>query len=148
MKGTTGTGVNTIREMVTHSDEIISQLRRLSFSPTEDKVLQRRYSITQVSELVGRSAQAIRQAEKSGALPMPETDERGRRVGYRLAEVNRIRDHFGIRSGRAVEEPTVRLAIQNFKGGAGKSTSCTQRTSGHCVPATTPTSDSAWSNCE
>ncbi len=124
-KTQSGTGLDRIRQIVSHSDALIDELRNLAFDPDTEKQLRRRYTITQVADMVGRSANGIRNAEASGALPKPALNERGRRSGYSLEDVNRIRDHFNIRPGRLDTEEPVRLAIQNFKGGVGKSTLCT-----------------------
>ena len=124
-KTQSGTGLDRIRQIVSHSDALIDELRNLAFDPDTEKQLRRRYTITQVADMVGRSANGIRKAEASGALPKPALNERGRRSGYSLEDVNRIRDHFNIRTGRLDAEEPVRLAIQNFKGGVGKSTLCT-----------------------
>ena len=124
-KTQSGTGLDRIRQIVSHSDALIDELRNLAFDPDTEKQLRRRYTITQVADMVGRSANGIRKAEASGALPKPALNERGRRSGYSLEDVNRIRDHFNIRPGRLDTEEPVRLAIQNFKGGVGKSTLCT-----------------------
>ena len=120
-----GTGLDRVRQIVSHSDALIDELRNLAFDPNKGKTLRRRYTITQVADMVGRSANGIRKAEASGALPPPTLNERGRRSGYSLQDVNRIRGHFNIRPGRLDTEEPVRLAIQNFKGGVGKSTICT-----------------------
>jgi len=120
-----GTGLDRIRQIVAHSDALIDELRNLAFEPNTEKVLRRRYTITQVAEMVGRSANGIRKAEASGALPKPTKNDRGRRTGYTLGDVNKIRDYYGIRPGRLDTEDPIRLAIQNFKGGVGKSTLCT-----------------------
>ena len=124
-KTQSGTGLDRIRQIVSHSDALIDELRNLAFDPDTEKQLRRRYTITQVADMVGRSANGIRKAEASRALPKPALNERGRRSGYSLKDVNRIRDHFNIRPGRLDTEEPVRLAIQNFKGGVGKSTLCT-----------------------
>ena len=124
-KTQSGTGLDRIRQIVSHSDALIDELRNLAFDPDAEKQLRRRYTITQVADMVGRSANGIRKAEASGALPKPALNEGGRRSGYSLEDVNRIRDHFNIRPGRLDTEEPVRLAIQNFKGGVGKSTLCT-----------------------
>ena len=50
-----GTGLAALREMVAHSDTIIGELRNLSFDPNEEKELKRRYTITQVADMVGRT---------------------------------------------------------------------------------------------
>ena len=120
-----GTGLDRIRQIVSHSDALIDELRNIAFDPDTEKQLRRRYTITQVADMVGRSANGIRKAEANGALPKPALNERGRRSGYSLEDVNRIREHFNIRPGRLDTEEPLRLAIQNFKGGVGKSTLCT-----------------------
>lgn len=120
-----GTGVSTINQIVAHSDTLINQLRDMAFEPQREKQLLRRYSISQMAEMVGRTPTSIRRAEASGELPKPRMTEQGRRTGYTLAEVNQVRDHFGVVPGRAAGEAPVRMAFQNFKGGVGKSTLCT-----------------------
>ena len=122
-----GTGRYTIRQIVSHSDALIKELRDIAFDPDTDKQLKRRYTITQVAEMIDRSPNSIRKAEASGELPMPKLSEQGRRTGYTLAQVNQMREHFGVVPGRAPAEEPIRMAFQNFKGGVGKSTLCT-----HC----------------
>lgn len=80
------------------------------------------FSISEAADLVGRSAAAIRDAEKDGRLPEPPRTETNRRVGYTLAQVNDMRGVFGTRPWRGVEDPCAVIAVQNFKGGVGKST--------------------------
>ncbi|GAB0120039.1 AAA family ATPase [Acidisoma sp. 7E03] len=81
-----------------------------------------RFPITKVAELVGRTTAAIREAEKDGRVPVVERTSSGRRVGYTLAEVNRLREAFGTRPWRSADDPVAVIAVQNFKGGVGKST--------------------------
>jgi chromosome partitioning protein len=81
-----------------------------------------RFSITRVANLVGRTSAAIRDAEKEGRLPQVERTITGRRVGYSLAEINHMREVFGTRPWRSSEDPLAVIAVQNFKGGVGKST--------------------------
>ena len=81
-----------------------------------------RFPITRVAELVGRTSAAIREAEKDGRLPVIQRTASGRRVGYTLAEVNQMRSVFGTRPWRTAEDPLSVIAVQNFKGGVGKST--------------------------
>ena len=99
-----GTGLDRIRQIVAHSDALIEELRNLAFDPNTSKQLRERYTITQVAEMIGRSANGIRKAEASGALPPPQTNDRGRRTGYSLQDVNRIRGHFNIQTGRAASD--------------------------------------------
>ena len=81
-----------------------------------------RFPITRAAELVGRTSAAIRDAEKEGRLPQVARTASGRRVGYSLAEVNHMREVFGTRPWRAAGDPLAVIAVQNFKGGVGKST--------------------------
>ena len=81
-----------------------------------------RFSVTRTAELVGRTGAAIREAEKDGRLPTIERTQSGRRVGYTLQEVNAMRGVFGTRPWREPSDPLSIIAVQNFKGGVGKST--------------------------
>jgi chromosome partitioning protein len=84
-----------------------------------------RFSISRTAQLVGRTAAAIREAEKDGRLPTVARTESGRRIGYTLAEINQMRAVFGTRPWRAPEDLAAVIAVQNFKGGVGKSTVAT-----------------------
>ena len=81
-----------------------------------------RFSISRTAELVGRTGAAIREAEKDGRLPGVPRTQSGRRIGYTLAEVNAMRAVFGTRRWRDPSDPVSIIAVQNFKGGVGKST--------------------------
>ena len=94
-----------------HGDEVGTERRRAP-----------RFSITRTADLVGRTPTAIREAEKEGRLPSVERTASGRRVGYTLAEINEMRGVFGTRNWRAASDPIAIIAVQNFKGGVGKST--------------------------
>jgi chromosome partitioning protein len=81
-----------------------------------------RFPISRAADLVGRTSAAIREAEKDGRLPATERTASGRRVAYGLAEVNAMRTVFGTRPWRGAGDPLSVIAVQNFKGGVGKST--------------------------
>ena len=81
-----------------------------------------KFSVTRAAELVGRTSPAIREAEKDGRLPAVERTQSGRRVGYTLEEVNAMRAVFGTQPWRDASDPVSIIAVQNFKGGVGKST--------------------------
>jgi len=114
--------VAVIDQLERDSTAIIERLREVVFAPDKVKRLRRRWSITQAGELLGRTTKTIRQYEKDGRLPAPELTESGRRLGYTLRELNIMRKVFGIEPFRAPEDDAVVLAVQNFKGGVGKST--------------------------
>jgi chromosome partitioning protein len=104
------------------ADDVISRLRATVFAPGEEKVVDLRFTITRAAEMVGRTSEAIRQAEADGRLPAPRLGSSGRREGYSLGEINHMRDVFGTRPCRGPSDPAIVLAVQNFKGGVGKST--------------------------
>ena len=81
-----------------------------------------KFSVTRAAELVGRTSPAIREAEKDGRLAAVERTQSGRRVGYTLEEVNAMRAVFGTQPWRDPSDPVSIIAVQNFKGGVGKST--------------------------
>ena len=85
------------------------------------KTLALRYSLRQAAEMAGRSDMTVRRAIETGALPSPDRGP-SNRLGLALAEVNRMRDQFGTRPGRAETDDPVILGVQTFKGGVGKST--------------------------
>ncbi|MBB4659054.1 AAA family ATPase [Parvularcula dongshanensis] len=110
-----------IRRLVRVADGILSSMRQIA-DERQRETSGRRYKLTEVSEMLDKSVDAIRRAEAAGLLPQPEFRPSGQRLGYTLAEVNRMRDHFGRRPWRAADDEPVLLAVQNFKGGVGKST--------------------------
>ena len=102
---------------------VMNRLRDRVYAPGTEKTLDLRFNVRSAAEMVGRSEKLIRDAEGDGRLPEPEKDaETGRRTGYGLAEVNRMREVFGTLPHRAPGDPPMVLAVQNFKGGVGKTT--------------------------
>ncbi len=118
-------GLEEIREIEKRSYDIIEGLRSKVFAPNMQKVLDVRFSISEVAGMVNRTPTAIRDAEKVGRLLKPQVDNRGRRVGYTLKEVNHMRHVFGTLPWRADTDEPVIIAVQNFKGGCGKTTTTT-----------------------
>ena len=116
-------GTEDIRIIEEASYSVIERLRETVFAPGGVKELTRRFSISEAAAMVGRSTTAIRQAERDGRLPEPEIGARGRRRGYALPAVNRMREIFGTLPWRDPDtDEALVLAVQNFKGGVGKST--------------------------
>lgn len=103
------------------ADDVLAALRENVFAPEGQKTLRKTWTISEVSELVGRSQQTIRLAEKEGKLPSPDRLENGRRRGYSLEDINRMRGVFGTRPWRSPQDPPLILSFSNFKGGVGKS---------------------------
>ena len=102
---------------------VMDRLRDRVYAPGSEKQLELHFNVRSAAEMVGRSEKAIRDAEADGRLPEPQKDaETGRRKGYGLVDINRMRTLFGTMPHRADTDPPVLLAVQNFKGGVGKST--------------------------
>lgn len=116
----------TLTELANLSDRastVIERLRERIYAPGISKSLDLRFNVRKAAEMVGRSDKLIRDAEADGRLPAPEKDpDTGRRSGYSLAQVNTMRNVFGTLPHRNPDDPAMVLAIQNFKGGVGKST--------------------------
>lgn len=110
-------------QLANRANTVISRLRDRLYAPGSEKTLDLRFNVRAAADMVGRSDKLIRDAEADGRLPMPVKDPvTGRRTGYSLADVNRMRQVFGTLPLRAASDPAMVLAIQNFKGGVGKST--------------------------
>ena len=114
-------GSETVAGLYDRSLDILAALRKRGMSEAENQ-RPLRFPITRTAEMVGRTPAAIRDAEKDGRLPGVDRTVSNRRIGYTLAEVNGMRDVFGTRPWRAPGDPAAIIAVQNFKGGVGKST--------------------------
>jgi chromosome partitioning protein len=114
--------IDTIADLYTRSLGVLESLRAQSTGGNNAARQAPRFQITRVAEMVGRTSAAIREAEKDGRLPAVERTASGRRVGYSLAEINQMRAVFGTRPWRTSADPLSVVAVQNFKGGVGKST--------------------------
>lgn len=112
-----------LTQLTSRASTVIQRLRERVFSPGHEKQLNLRFNVRTAAEMVGRTEKAIRDAEGDGRLQEPDKDpETKRRTGYTLGQVNQMRDVFGTLPHRASDDPALVLAIQNFKGGVGKST--------------------------
>ncbi len=116
-----GTTTN-IADLYARSLNVLESLRAQGARGGQAERQAPRFPITRAAELVGRTSAAVREAEKDGRLPSVERTASGRRVGYTLAEINQMRGVFGTRPWRGEGDPLSVIAVQNFKGGVGKST--------------------------
>jgi len=116
------TTVDAIAGLYNRSLDVLASLRARGDAEGTQQRIAPRFSITRTAELVGRTGAAIRDAEKAGRIPAVERTVSGHRVGYSLAEINHMRGVFGTRPWRTVDDPISIIAVQNFKGGVGKST--------------------------
>lgn len=102
--------------------KVLEKLREGARSARADERREPTFTIGRAAELVGRTPAAIREAERDGRLPEPPRTTTNRRVGYTLAQLNDMRGVFGTRPWRTPDDPCAVIAVQNFKGGVGKST--------------------------
>ena len=114
--------VSRIAEMAEAGERMIERLRRQAFLPESRKALSVRYGIAEAAALLGCSTNRIRMAEDDGRLPPPPPTENGRRRGYSIEALLNMRVVLGASPARApLDQPAI-IAVQNFKGGVGKST--------------------------
>ena len=100
------------------------------FPPTASKTL-RRFTSGEVAKLLGVSDSTLRKMTIAGEGPTPDTTESGRRL-YTLGQVNEIRARMALSvRGRDAREINPHrtgsdhlqvIAVANFKGGSGKTT--------------------------
>lgn len=74
---------------------MIEKLRRKAFPPDSRKGLELRIGIAEAAQLLGCSTHRIRMAEEDGRLPAPPPSENGRRPGYDIAQLLRMREVLG-----------------------------------------------------
>lgn len=120
-----GTGIELISELIERTNDLRRAFRDNNFMPDAVKKDTCRYTMKEAVKMVGRSHQAIRDAEANGRLVAPEMGGNGRRVGFTLKQINTMRDVFGTRPTRKEKDEPIVIAVQNFKGGVAKSTVAT-----------------------
>lgn len=111
-----------IGELADAGERMIERLRRKAFLPESRKGLNVRFGIAEVAQLLGCSTNRIRMAEDDGRLPPPPSGESGRRLGYSVEDLLNMRQVLGASPERAPLDVPAIIAVQNFKGGVGKST--------------------------
>ncbi len=113
--------VNTLRNVTTACQQMRDHIKTIVFRPDTRKTLDITFGPTVAAELIGRTPEALAKAEAKGRLPQPKQQPNGRRY-YTLEDLTQIREALGIHVGKQPDEDAVVLAVQNFKGGVGKST--------------------------
>jgi len=111
-----------IGELAQSGERMIERLRKRAFLPESRKGLNVRFGIAEAAQLLGCSTNRIRMAEEDGRLPPPPAGENGRRLGYSVEELLHMRDVLHASPARAPLDVPAMIAVQNFKGGVGKST--------------------------
>lgn len=111
-----------IADLADAGERMIERLRRKAFLPDSRKGLNIRFGIAEAAQLLGCSTNRIRMAEDDGRLPPPPASDNGRRLGYTTEELLHMREVLGASPARAEGDAPAIIAVQNFKGGVGKST--------------------------
>ncbi len=114
--------IERIGELADAGERMIERLRRKAFLPESRKGLHVRFGIAEAAQLLACSTNRIRMAEEDGRLPPPPPSENGRRPGYTVEELLNMRQVLGASPARAPLDVPAIIAVQNFKGGVGKST--------------------------
>ena len=103
-------------------------IRKQTYSPGNEKVL-RRFSSWEVSELILQVNQNTFRSRlvSDPSLPSGEVEPDGRQRWFSLEEVNELRRRMRVNRRslmppRPANRRAIRVAVANFKGGAGKST--------------------------
>nr|WP_209008029.1 plasmid partitioning protein RepA [Roseibium litorale] len=128
-------------EQIARDAEVLSaqlgEMRMRLFPPSSRKIM-RSFTSGEAAKLIGVSDGYLRQLSLSEEGPSPATDERGRRV-YTLSDINALRVFLasqhepGSPKARAyvrhrnpeLGEHCQVIAVTNFKGGSGKTTTST-----------------------
>ncbi|WP_113945580.1 plasmid partitioning protein RepA [Pseudochrobactrum asaccharolyticum] len=111
----------------------LQAMRERLFAPASNKVL-RKFSSSEAAKLIGVSDSYLRQLSIAGEGPQPETGTAGRRL-YTLEDINALRhllteqnaknrNYLPWRDAQRGEHLQI-LAVTNFKGGSGKTTTTT-----------------------
>ena len=114
--------VSHIGDLAQSGERMIERLRRKAFLPESRKGLNVRFGIAEAAQLLGCSTNRIRMAEDDGRLPPPPAGDNGRRLGYTVEDMLHMREVLGASPRRSAEDEPTMIAVQNFKGGVGKST--------------------------
>ncbi|MFD2651565.1 plasmid partitioning protein RepA [Brucella rhizosphaerae] len=103
----------------------LQQLRARAFPPTAQKEL-RKFAPGEAAKLIGISDVYLRTLVNEGVIGEAEKNSAGRR-SYSLDQIHALRDHLGKNKKsyiqhRSSEDRMQVIAVTNFKGGSGKTT--------------------------
>jgi len=101
---------------------ILKRIRDGALDPDTGQKRGPTFAISKAAALVGRTASAIREAERDGRLPARGRTASGHRIQYTLEELDQMREVFGTRPWRHTDDAPAVISVANFKGGVGKST--------------------------
>ncbi|WP_158615179.1 AAA family ATPase [Legionella septentrionalis] len=118
-------GLEYIRSLIDRGENVLRQIEESGRAPNHKKILDRRWSLKETAELVGRTTSSLLKVQNQlineGLLDNIEKNN-NRITGYTLKQINQFRQHFKTFPRRDPEvDQCLTLAIQTFKGGVGKS---------------------------
>lgn len=111
-----------VGQLAEAGERMIERLRKRAFLPESRKGLAVRFGIAEAARLLECSTNRIRMAEDDGRLPPAPALENGRRAGYTIEQLLHMREVLGASPMRGPNDSPAIVAVQNFKGGVGKST--------------------------
>jgi chromosome partitioning protein len=111
--------VTDVQRLADQAADILAKAREAALEPNARKTL-RKFSLTEAAALIGVSTKTIQRGQKTGEFPAGERAP-GNRLLFTLEEMHAMQDRLGLSPARdpATDKPVV-LAIANFKGGVGK----------------------------
>jgi chromosome partitioning protein len=110
-------GLAKLSEMASVAQSILTLARRRALAPNLEKV-PRRYTLTEVAELVQMPRKTLEYAIQSKDLP--KGDASGRKRLFTLRDIEAFRRHIGSLPWRAPDTQLAVVTVANFKGGVGK----------------------------
>jgi chromosome partitioning protein len=97
---------------------VLQRAREAALEPNHRKVL-RRWTLTEVAEILGTTAKVV--SSRIEKMSLPSGEREGKRRLFTLQEIHAIQESLGTlpRQRFEIREPVV-IAVANFKGGVGK----------------------------
>ncbi|MGE3594616.1 MAG: AAA family ATPase [Dehalococcoidia bacterium] len=105
-------------EIAENARDLLARARAAALEPGHDKVL-RKFSLAETAELLGVSTRTIQRAVQTGQIPAGERNRRNQ-LFFSLQDINVMREAWGRRPVRPPGTDPVVVAVANFKGGVGK----------------------------
>lgn len=97
-------------------------IEKTQFGSSEycNRDITRLFNTKETANLVGVDRSSIARAEDDGRLPPPVLNDKGRRVGYTITEINKMREVLNTYPWRKDDEICIVMSIIGHKGGSWK----------------------------